>query len=85
MSGEKFDQAKRACISAIAALKKDDRVAIELFDSQANILVELGDAAGALRLQEALRASLGIRFEVIPVPLRSLPPYELKARRVVRR
>jgi Ca-activated chloride channel homolog len=45
MSGEKFEQAKKACISAISTLKKDDRVAIVLFDSEAKVLVELGDAA----------------------------------------
>lgn len=44
MSGEKFEQAKKACISAITTLKKDDRVAIVLFDSEAKVLVELGDA-----------------------------------------
>lgn len=44
MTGEKFEQAKKACISAIGALKKDDRVAVVLFDSEANVLVELGDA-----------------------------------------
>jgi phenylacetate-CoA ligase len=52
---------------------------------EVRVLVEIGDAAGASQLQEALRATLGIRFEVTPVPLRSLPRYELKARRVVRR
>jgi len=52
---------------------------------EVRVLVEVGDAAGASRLQEALRASLGIRFEVTPVPPRTLPRYELKARRVVRR
>ena len=52
---------------------------------EVRVLVEIGDAAGASRLQEALRATLGIRFEVTAVPLRSLPRYELKARRVVRR
>ncbi len=52
---------------------------------EVRVLVEVGDTAGASRLQEALRASLGIRLEVAPVPPRSLPRYELKARRVVRR
>ena len=33
----------------------------------------------------ALRRDLGIRIEVTAVPARSLPRYELKARRVVRR
>ena len=51
------------------------------------VLVELdGGGAGAARaVQEALRAGLGLRLDVQCVPLRSLPRYELKARRVVRR
>ena len=44
-----------------------------------------GGAEGARRVQEALRATLGIRLEVAPVPAGSLPRFELKARRVVRR
>ncbi len=36
-------------------------------------------------VQEAVRVDLGIRVEVLTVPLRSLPRYELKARRLVRR
>jgi len=66
-----------------------DEFQIEVFRAgeldEVRVLVEVGDAAGASRLQEALRTSLGIRLEVAPVPLRSLPRYELKARRVVRR
>jgi phenylacetate-CoA ligase len=66
-----------------------DEFQIEVFRvgelDEVRVLVEMGDAAGASRLQEALRATLGIRFEVTPVPHRSLPRYELKARRVVRR
>jgi phenylacetate-CoA ligase len=66
-----------------------DEFQIEVFRAgeldEVRVLVEVGDEVGASRLQEALRASLGIRFEVTPVPLRSLPRYELKARRVVRR
>jgi hypothetical protein len=34
---------------------------------------------------EAIRHDLGIRIEVTAVPVRTLPRYELKARRVVRR
>ena len=34
---------------------------------------------------EAVRVDLGIRVEAVPVPGHSLPRYELKARRVVRR
>jgi phenylacetate-CoA ligase len=36
-------------------------------------------------VREAARVELGIRIDVAPVPARSLPRYELKARRVVRR
>ena len=66
-----------------------DEFQIEVFRAgeldEVRVLVEVEDAAGASRLQEALRASLGIRLEVAPVALRSLPRFELKARRVVRR
>jgi phenylacetate-CoA ligase len=66
-----------------------DEFQIEVFRAgeldEVRVLVEVEDAAGVARLQEALRASLGLRLEVAPVPLRSLPRFELKARRVVRR
>jgi phenylacetate-CoA ligase len=53
---------------------------------EVRLLVELtGVAEVGRRVQEQLRADLGIRVEVVPVPLRSLPRYEIKARRVVRR
>ncbi len=38
-----------------------------------------------LAVQEAVRVDLGIRVEVAAVPLRSLPRYELKAKRLIRR
>jgi phenylacetate-CoA ligase len=45
------------------------------------------EAAGRVVVQvtEAVRRDLGIRVDVAAVPARSLPRYELKARRVVRR
>jgi phenylacetate-CoA ligase len=54
---------------------------------EVRLLVELdGAAAGSAReIQERLRVQLGIRIDVVPVPARSLPRYELKARRLVRR
>jgi phenylacetate-CoA ligase len=58
---------------------------------EVRLLVELADRGDPARLecarqvQERLRNHLGIRVEVAAVPLRSLPRYELKARRVVRR
>lgn len=49
------------------------------------VLVECAEAGLERALQEAFRVELGIRLEVRPVPPRSLPRHELKARRVVRR
>jgi phenylacetate-CoA ligase len=49
------------------------------------VLVELDDTSGVARVREALRSTLGIRLEVSAVPVRSLPRFDLKARRVVRR
>ena len=66
-----------------------DEFQIEVFrDGQLDeirVLLEIADATAAVSVQEALRAGLGIRLEVAPVALGSLPRYELKARRVVRR
>lgn len=52
---------------------------------EVRVLLEVGDATTARSVQEALRAGLGIRLDVLAVPPRSLPRYELKARRVVRK
>ena len=52
---------------------------------EARVLVELDDGAGVRALEEALRVALGIRVPVACVAPRSLPRFELKARRVVRR
>ena len=52
---------------------------------EVRVLVELDDASGVPSVREALRATLGIRLEVAAVPARSLPRFDLKARRVVRR
>jgi phenylacetate-coenzyme A ligase PaaK-like adenylate-forming protein len=49
------------------------------------VLVDSPDGVDPPAVQEALRRGLGIRVEVAAVPPRSLPRYELKARRVVRR
>lgn len=55
---------------------------------EVRLLLEVGD--GGIRevpaaVQEAVRVELGIRVEAVPVPAQSLPRYELKARRLVRR
>jgi len=55
---------------------------------QARVLIEAHDADGravCALVQEALRASLGVRLDVVPAAPRTLPRFELKARRVVRR
>jgi phenylacetate-CoA ligase len=44
-----------------------------------------GERATLTGVAEAVRRDLGIRVEVAAVPARTLPRYELKARRVVRR
>lgn len=67
-----------------------DEFLIEVYQrgtlEEVRLLVELTGAAEiGRRVHEALRADLGIRIDVVPVPLRSLPRYELKARRVVLR
>jgi phenylacetate-CoA ligase len=49
------------------------------------VLVEAGDASTCRALGEALRLGIGIRLEVSAVAPQSLPRWELKARRVVRR
>jgi phenylacetate-CoA ligase len=54
---------------------------------EVRLLIELrrggGDVLSAV--QESVRVDLGIRVEVVTVPLGSLPRYELKAKRLVRR
>ncbi len=69
-----------------------DEFTIEVFRhremDEVRLLVEAG--AGESRpvvsaLEEAVRVDLGIRVEVVAVPPRSLPRWELKARRLVRR
>jgi phenylacetate-CoA ligase len=69
-----------------------DEFQIEVFRDgeldEARILVEVGMGSASevcLALQEALRAEIGIRLQVAVAPPRSLPRFELKARRVVRR
>jgi phenylacetate-coenzyme A ligase PaaK-like adenylate-forming protein len=60
---------------------------------EVRLLIEIDGSAGpAERVRQtvdgvgqAVRRDLGIRIEVTAVPARTLPRYELKARRVVRR
>lgn len=69
-----------------------DEFQIEVFrDGElegARVLIEAGDGdAGAVcaLVHEALRTALGLRLDVVPASPRTLPRFELKARRVVRR
>jgi phenylacetate-CoA ligase len=54
---------------------------------EVRLLLEVHDGAVAVEasVREAVRVALGIRVDVATVPARSLPRYELKARRLVRR
>jgi phenylacetate-CoA ligase len=56
----------------------------ELDEARVLLEIEGGDAAAG-RVQATLRSSLGIRLQVASVAPGSLPRFELKARRVVRR
>ena len=66
-----------------------DEFQIEVFRAGAldeiRVVLEADDASVTLAVREAFRADLGIRLEVAAVPPRTLPRYELKAQRVVRR
>jgi phenylacetate-CoA ligase len=66
-----------------------DEFQIEVFREgeldEVRVLVEVEEQAAATPVREALRQGLGIRVDVAPVPRRTLPRWELKARRVVRR
>jgi phenylacetate-CoA ligase len=54
---------------------------------EVRLLLEVQGAAASVvaAVREAVQVDLGIRVEAVPVPGRSLPRYELKARRLVRR
>jgi phenylacetate-CoA ligase len=48
------------------------------------VLLDCPDGVDVTAVQEALRRGIGLRVDVAAVVPRSLPRYELKARRVVR-
>jgi phenylacetate-CoA ligase len=53
---------------------------------EVRLLLEVAGGGNlAAQVQEAVRIQLGIRVETVAVPTQSLPRWELKARRVVRR
>jgi phenylacetate-CoA ligase len=79
-----------SAIEAIVRRFPVEEFQIEVFRKgeldEVRVLVEVdGGETGARRVQEGLRAGLGLRLEVTPVATGSLPRFELKARRVVRR
>jgi phenylacetate-CoA ligase len=82
-----FPSALEGIVRRFAAV---DEFMIEVYRraemDEVRLLLEVrggGDVPTAV--QESLRVDLGIRVEVATVPLGSLPRYELKARRLVRR
>jgi phenylacetate-CoA ligase len=88
-----FPSALEGIVRRFAAI---DEFQIEVFRrgrlDEIRLLVELDGARGGAGAREvldgvaaAVRHDLGIRVEVAAVPARTLPRYELKARRVVRR
>jgi phenylacetate-CoA ligase len=84
-----FPSAVEGIVRRFAAVEEFQ---IEVFRAgeldEARILVEVGTSDGAAvcaALQDALRAGLGLRLPVTLAAPRSLPRFELKARRVVRR
>jgi phenylacetate-CoA ligase len=79
-----------SAIEAIVRRFPVDEFQIEVFRDgeldEVRVVMEVeGGSDGARRVQEALRSGLGIRLEVAAVAGGSLPRFELKARRVVRR
>jgi phenylacetate-CoA ligase len=66
-----------------------DEFQIEVFRQgqldEVRVLVEAAADATCAELRESLRVGLGLRLDVTAVPAQSLPRWELKARRVVRR
>jgi phenylacetate-CoA ligase len=66
-----------------------DEFQIEVFRDGAldelRVLLEVEDASVTAAVREAFRTDLGLRLQVDAVPPRTLPRYELKARRVVRK
>jgi phenylacetate-CoA ligase len=81
-----FPSAIEGIVRRFAAV---DEFQIEVFRAGAldevRVLLEVEDAAATAAVREAFRTDLGLRLEVTAVPPRTLPRFELKARRVVRR
>jgi phenylacetate-CoA ligase len=79
-----------SAIEAIVRRFPVEEFQIEVFRDgeldEVRLLVEVdGGVDGARNVQEALRSAIGLRVDVTPVAAGSLPRFELKARRVVRR
>jgi phenylacetate-CoA ligase len=79
-----------SAIEAIVRRFPVEEFQIEVFRDgeldEVRVLLEIeGGAIAVPRVQAALRAGLGIRLEAAAVEAGTLPRFELKARRVVRR
>ena len=83
-----FPSALEGIVRRFAAV---DEFMIEVYRraemDEVRLLLEVHDGAThvPVAVREALRVDLGIRVEVVTVPPQSLPRYELKARRLIRR
>jgi phenylacetate-CoA ligase len=83
-----FPAALEGIVRRFAAV---DEFTIEVYRraemDEVRLLLEVQEGAAQMltAVQEAVRVDLGIRVEVAAVPLQSLPRYELKARRLIRR
>jgi len=83
-----FPSALEGIVRRFAAV---DEFVIEVYRrgelDEVRLLLEVTENAMPVvaAVQEAVRVDLGIRVEAVPVPGQSLPRYELKARRLVRR
>jgi phenylacetate-CoA ligase len=83
-----FPSALEGIVRRFAAV---DEFTIEVYRraqmDEVRLLLEVQEGAAhvPVAVQEAVRVDLGIRVEVAAVPLRSLPRYELKAKRLIRR
>ena len=74
--------AVRATMASISLEPESDEVRLLLeIDGSARPVETVSRTVDSV--MEAVRRDLGIRVEVMAVPARSLPRYELKARRVV--
>jgi Mg-chelatase subunit ChlD len=66
MTGEKFEQTKRAAIATIRALNPKDRFSVVVFDSAADVLVELGEASRPGIAETIQKVNVGGGTNILP-------------------